>query len=330
MVRFLKALASVPAALACLCLAAEKAPLAGIKTPGVQIPFTKLKAEAEFDAAPAWLFVSGNDILLPAASGDTLAKIETKGNKMGEPLFGLSQPCSGAVNAFKSLWVPQCGSKSVARMESKKGEITKTLSIGASEIDGGIAATSDSVWVLTDKKATLSRIDPETNAVVGEVRLPTGCGQLMTAENSLWALCPNQDKLYRINPATNLIDQRIEVSANPTAVLSAEGSLWVLGAKEGKIDRIDPKTNKIVKTIELHAGGATGGLAFGEGNLWASVPGFPLMRIDVTAEKEKVVQQFWGEGGGWLEFGAGSLWIKTPNSKLMRIDPKRVVATLAE
>jgi streptogramin lyase len=100
--------------------------------------------------------------------------------------------------------------------------------------------------------------------------------------------------------------------------------------KDGKIDRIDPKTNKVSKTIETGvSGSASGGLAFGGGWLWVTLPGFPISRID--PKDEKVVQQFRGPGGGAIFFGQGSVWLtNVQEGTLWRIDPKRIVATLAE
>lgn len=336
--RSLKLLAAFPATLACLCLAAENTPTAGVKTPGVQIPFAKLKAEAEFEGSPGWLLFS-DSVLLPAASGEAIEKIDTKENKPGIAIDGFDKPCAGAITAFRSVWVPNCGAGTISRMDPKTGVIAHTIAAGADPVEGGIAASSDSVWVLTDAKTTLSRIDPDNNAVVAELRLPAGCGHLTFAANSLWLTCPSQDpagvlsedRLFRVNPATNLVEQRIEVSAHPGAIAFGDDSIWVLGLKEGKVDRIDPKTNKVVTTIELKAGASTGAMAFGEGNLWVSMPGFPVTRIDTTADKERVVQQFWGEGGGEIEVGAGSVWLSLESdAKLLRLDPRRIEATLAE
>jgi streptogramin lyase len=155
---------------------------------------------------------------------------------------------------------------------------------------------------------------------------------MIYAESSIWVVCPADDQLLRVNPLTNLVDQRIKVTAKPTSVASGDGSLWVLGLKDGKIDRIDPKTNKVTKTLDLSIPGATeGSIAYGENALWATVTGFPLMRIDTTADKEAVVQQFWGEGGGLVMTASGAVWLTNPKeSKLLRLDPKRVIATLAE
>jgi streptogramin lyase len=295
------------------------------------IPFSRLKAEAEIPGAPNWLLAS-DTLLAPTVSGDALEKIDIKTNTRKETVPGVKQPCEGAVNAFKSLWVADCATGTIARIEPKTGNLEATLAVGAGKAKFGFAATADSVWALTDNKTTLSRIDPEKNAVVGEFRLPASCNSMMAAESSIWIVCPADDRLLRVNPATNLVDQRIKVAETPVSVASGDGSIWVLGLKEGKIDRIDPKTNKVIKTIDLMTPGASeGSLTYGDNALWATVTGFPLMRIDTTAEKETVVQQFWGEGGGLIQSAAGSLWLTNPKeSKLLRLDPKRVIATLAE
>ena len=93
--------------------------------------------------------------------------------------------------------------------------------------------------------------------------------------------------------------------------------------------RIDPKTNKVTATIDLAVPNADGTLAFGEGSLWSSLPGFPVIRI--APDTDKVAQQFHGEGGGLVHFGLGSVWVGAVNSgAVARFDPKRVLATLAE
>jgi streptogramin lyase len=307
---------------------AEVAPKIGLQKPGVLIPFSRLKAEAEIPGAPAWV-LSSDTLLVP--SGDALTRIDLKTNKPGDPITGFSKPCSGAVNAFKSVWVANCGNGTLVRTEPKSAKIEATLNTGVGAVHYGMAATSDSVWILADGKTTLSRIDPETNMIVAEVRLPAGCMNLQFGETSLWVTCAAEDKLLRINPVTNLVEQRIKVAATPSSLAFGDGSVWVLGTKEGKIDRIDPKTNKVIKTINLEVPNSEGSIAFGEGALWASLTGFPVTRIDTTAEKETVLQQFWGEGGGYIYTTAGTVWLaNTKQDKLLRLDTKRIIATLAE
>jgi streptogramin lyase len=305
-------------------------PKLGIKTPGVQIPFASLKAEAEFPVAPPWIIFADSP-LLPNSEKDVLDKIDAKANKLAEPIAGISKPCGGGISAFTNLWVPTCGDKTISRVDTKTGKVTKKLAVGTGNVAPSVAASADSIWAFTDDKTTLSRIDPEQNIVVAEIRLPAGCNSLTFGETALWVTCPAENRVLRINPDTNQVEKHIETSAMPRALVLGEGSVWVLCEKEGKVERIDPKTNKISKTIELGAPATGGGIADGLGSLWVTMQGFPLTRIDTTTDKEKVVQQFYGEGGGAIQVGLGSLWLSNLNNgTLWRIDPKRVAATLAE
>ena len=310
--------------------AALAPPKSGIKTPGVQIPFASLKPEAEFSVAPPWIVIAETP-LFPDSAKDALDTIDAKANKLADPIPGLSKPCGGAVSAFTSLWVPACGDATLSRVDVKAGKITKKLAVGAVDAGPSVAATADSVWAFTDGKTTLSRIDPELNVVVAEIRLPAGCNSLTFGETALWVTCPSENRVLRVNPETNQVDKHIETSASPKALAIGEGSVWVLCEKEGQVQRIDPKTNKISKTIDLGAPAIGGGIAVGLGSLWVTMQGFPLTRIDTTRDKEKVVQQFYGQGGGAIQVGLGSIWLSNLNTgTLWRIDPKRAAATLAE
>ena len=305
-------------------------PKLGIKTPGVQIPFASLKAEAEFSVAPPWIIFADSP-LIPNSEKDVLDKIDAKTNKLTDPIAGINKPCGGGISAFTSLWVPTCGDKTISRVDTKTGKVTKKLAVGTGNVAPSVAASADSIWAFTDDKTTLSRIDPELNVVVAEIRIPASCNSLTFGETALWVTCPAENRVLRINPETNQVEKHIDTSASPKALVIGEGSVWVLCEKEGKVERIDPKTNKIAKTIDLGAPAIGAGIADGLGSLWVTMQGFPLTRIDTTPDKEKVLQQFYGEGGGAIQVGLGSLWLSNfNNGTLWRIDPKRVAATLAE
>jgi virginiamycin B lyase len=309
--------------------AASAAPKVGIKTPGVQIPAASLKSEAEIPVdGPGWIAIA-DSVLVESKTKDSLIRIDPKTNKPLDPVAGLKKPCSGTIVAFGSLWVPNCESRTVTRVDPKTFKVTATLAIGSGDVMMGLAATADSVWMITDNLTTLSRIDPVQNLVVGEMRLPAGCNDMAFGSSALWITCASENKLYRVNPETNLVEKRIDVSSGPRAVALGENSVWILCEKEGKVDRVDPKTNKVTKTIELNVPNAGGSIAYGEGFLWVTQTGFPITRID--AQNEKVVQQFWGDGGGLIAAGSGAIWLSdVSGSKVARFDPKRILATLSE
>ena len=326
----------------------DPSPKQGIKTPGVQIPIANLKAEVELPLAPQWIIFS-DTILIPNKSGG-LERLDAKTNKLVEPVTGVPKLCGGAAGGFASLWIPDCAEHALMRLDAKIGADLKAqpkAKPGAEEkpaklaesvkIDSGVssalpavAANPDSVWILSDDRTTLSRIDPDQNKVVSELRLPADCNSLTFGETALWVTCPAENRVLRINPQTTLVEKRIDVSAQPSALAIGESSVWVLCLKDGKVERIDPKTNKSTKTIETGVSNSTnGGIAIGQGSIWVTLPGFPITRIDPVSEK--VVQQFWGAGGGAIQFGQGSVWLTNLQAgTLWRIDPKRIAATLAE
>lgn len=324
----MRTLIGILAVVSTVSAASPPVPRQGIRIPGVQIPFSSLKPEATFETPerPDWIFFS-TAVFVPAK--DHLDKIDVKTNKTGDPVAGLNRPCGGMVSAFGSLWIPACGDGSLARIDPKTFKVVATIASGTADVRGSLAASADSVWLLTDSKTTLSRIDPDQNAVVGELRVPAGCEGLTFGETALWLACPNENKVLRINPETNLVEKAIDVSAQPQALAIGGTSIWVLCEKEGIIDRIDPKTNKVAKSIELAVPGAKGAIAFGEGAVWVSLTGFPLTRID--PQSETVAQQFYGSGGGSIVTSPGAIWLSNPDGgTVLRIDPKRVLATLAE
>jgi virginiamycin B lyase len=313
-------------------------PKTGVKTPGVQIPITNLIPEAEIQlnaGAGSFLFTS-DQMLISVPTTDQIARVEGRSNKVLEPFPGIANPCGGLVNAFRNLWVVICGTKSVSRLETATGKSVATIATGSGSAISAIVSSPDSVWVLTDDKTTLTRVDPDTNSIVSEMRLPASCRAVSFADNSLWVACPGEKRVLRINPQTNLVTARIEVTPEPISLAfggatAAENSLWVLSRKEGKVARIDPKTNKVIATIDLGFANADGNLAFGDGFVWVTAPGFPITKISPQLEKEKVVQQFAGDGGGMIQFGLNSVWLmNTAYKNVWRIDPKRIAATLAE
>jgi virginiamycin B lyase len=304
-------------------------PKFGVKTPGVQIPMALLKSEAEI-ALPGESLLFGEQVMVASRAQNTLTRVDAKTNKTaGEPVTGFDQPCGGLVAAFGSVWVPNCGKQTLSRIDPKTGKVTATIEVSVAVVPGAIVASPDSVWLLSDERTTLSRIDPQANAVVAEIRVEPGCNSVAFGDSALWLTCPALNKVIRIDPRTNLAVKRIEVAAKPVSAIFGEGSIWVLCQTDGKVARIDPKTDKVTTTVELAIPNAEGNIAFGEGSVWVSTPGFPISRIHPGTDK--VVQQFAGDGGGLVQVGLKSVWlIESKAGKIVRYDPKRIAATLAD
>ena len=99
----------------------------GIKTPGVQIPFTELKPEAELAVAPQWLAFTDAPL---AADEKGIYKIDAKKNELGDAVAALGKPCGGAVSAFTSRWIPTCADGALVRLDPKTWKTTATIAVG--------------------------------------------------------------------------------------------------------------------------------------------------------------------------------------------------------
>jgi DNA-binding beta-propeller fold protein YncE len=130
------------------------------------------------------------------------------------------------------------------------------------------------------------------------------------------------NRLTRINPHTNEIVDSIEVASGPARVAVAEGAVWTLNQGDGSVTRVDAATNKIVATIAIGKEIAAGDIAAGEGGVWISAPGTPLVRIDPRTNK--VAQRFSGDGGGAVLVAHGSIWLAAGPQLTWRLDPKLV------
>jgi len=321
---------TIPLAFSLALFSQQKASTPGVKTPGVQIPMTLLKPDATFDVpgAPDWMAI-GESVWVSNKPKNSVTRIDPKTNKAADVVPVGNKPCSGLALGFGSLWVPNCGDHTLARVDLKTYKITASISTGIGDSEGGLAVSPDSVWLMTDKNGTLARIDPGNNKIVAEIYVARDSYTLAFGEGAVWVTSTGANLVSRVDPNTNLVTDTIPVGKAPRFLAVGEGAVWTLNQTDGTVSRIDPKTNKVVATIEVGVPGEGGDIAAGEGFVWVTSIGIPLSRIDPATNK--VVQQFIGEGGDAIRVGLGSVWLTHLQAgKVWRLDPKRIAATLAE
>jgi YVTN family beta-propeller protein len=327
---------SVPlVALACTAVLAQnpaRPPRPGVKTPGVKIPIERLKPDAIFEIGghPDWLAID-EAAWVSNEPKDSVSRLDPAGNKVAATIdLGAGKhPCSGLTTGFGSLWVPNCGDKTLARIDLKTNAVTATMPMTIGDSEGSIASGAGSVWIMTDAKGTLARIDPDTNKIVAEIYVAGGSFGLAFGEDALWVTSTDHDSVARVDPDTNLVAETIAVGKSPRFIAAGGGAVWVLNQGDGSVSRIDPKTNKVTATIEVGVPGPGGEIAVGEGSVWVTSFEFPLSRIDPATNK--VVQQFYGPGGDAVRVGLGSVWLSNLRAgNVWRIDPRRVEATLPD
>lgn len=288
------------------------------------IPVSKLVADATIPVAltPGAGF-SDTAIWIADRTAGTVVRVDVKDHRVSAPVPIGKEPCASIVYAFKSVWVPSCGERHLARVDPDKLTMSaKAAAIVPVDPEGMIAAAVGSIWVVTDRTGVVSRIDPDTNAAVAEIHVRGGASSLLLAGDALWITSGTGNRLTRVNPHTNEIVESIEVGPRPGRLAATAGAVWTLNQGDGSVTRVDTATNKVTATIKIGTDVANGDIAAGEDSVWISAPGVPLVRIDPRTNK--VAQRFSGEGGGAVLVAHGSLWLAAGAQSTWRLDPKLV------
>ena len=307
-------------------------PAASPARPPADIPFSRLTPDAVIPIAlGSGSSESADGVWVPNRAAGSVVRIDAKDNKTGAPVTLGTEPCASLIVAFDSVWVPLCGDGTIARMDPKGPTVTATLKTKVAAGNGRTANAVGSVWVVTDRKGVLSRIDPDTNTAVAEVYVAAGANAVVFADDALWVTSDGdaaKGRLTRVNPHTNGVIEVIEVGPKPGRLAVGEGGVWTLnrghGGNGGTVTRVDPATNKVVATITIGDAATAGEIAAGLGSVWISAPGVPLIRIDPRTNR--AVQRFTGEGGGAVLVAHGSLWIAAGPQLTWRLDPALVSA----
>ena len=317
--------------LAAACLFAQdppkqrppRAPKPGVSTPGVRREMSSIKPIATFavEGAPDWQVITDDGVWVTSAPKNTVTHLDPDQNLIKAVIHVGKKPCSGLAAGFGSIWVPNCGDKTISRIDLLTDKATHTLPIPPAESEGGIAASPDAVWLVTDAKSVLSRINPVTNTVAASIPVPAGSAGVTYGEGAVWVTAPEKNLLARVDPKTNQVTT-VEVGPGPRFVTTGAGSAWTLNQGDGTVSRVDARTGKLVANISLGIPGTGGELAFGDGHVWATVFQIPITEVDPATNK--VVRQWFGAGGDCIRFGHGSIWLSNLREQTVwRINPKQ-------
>jgi streptogramin lyase len=298
--------------------------MAQTAAPAAQIPISRLKPDATIRVTLAPGAVATDDAVWTAdAKSGAVVRIDAKDNSVAAPVPAGASVCGSLANAFSSIWVPSCGDRILSRVDPVARKVTAKADVGVADPAGRIAAGVGSIWVVSDREGIVMRIDPDTNKPVAEINIAGGASAVLFQDEALWVTSGSGKKLTRVNPRNNEIVETIDVGPKAARLASADGAVWTLNQGDGSVTRVDAKTNKVVTTIAIGMEVVAGEIVAGDGAVWISAPGVPLLRID--ARTNKVAQRFSGEGGGALLLAHGSLWLSLGN-ETWRIDPRLAAA----
>ncbi|MFN9431140.1 MAG: hypothetical protein ACK6DX_13455 [Acidobacteriota bacterium] len=303
----------------------------GVSTPGVKRAIETIKplAEISIPGVPDWQVVTSDSLWVSNGPKNTLHRIDAKSNQQSATIPVGTRPCSGLAAGFGSIWVPLCGArgtgegKGLARVDIKTNQVIATIPVGPADSEGGLTTSKDAVWIVSDPKGVLTRIDPKTNKPVAEITIPAGSVAAHFAAGFVWVTANKASKLIQIDAKKNAVVREIEVGPSPRFLTSGAGSVWTVNQGDGSVTRVDAKSGAIQAKIEAGIPGPGGEVSFGGGGLWITVFDIPITFID--AKTNTVTKQWTGPGGDAIRFGLNSVWLSNLRQQnLWRIDPKKL------
>ena len=149
-------------------------------------------------------------------------KLDSKSGKIVGELRSTKPSIVRFALGERAVWTTNHDTRTLLRFDPETAQLSSSIKLHNAGLD--VAVTDGAVWIL-HPDATVSRIDPSTNRVLGAVRLPDTYSILATGSNVIW--------------------------------LATRSSFWSSGLGDkplssgAELARLDPGENRIVERIPL-------------------------------------------------------------------------------
>ena len=115
----------------------------------------------------------------------------------------------------------------VAQTGTGRGPSPTAVAIGEGAVWVASRYIDDNVFSTSKKPGTVSRIDPETNAVVQTITVGHEPFAIATGGGAVWVANRTDFSISKIDPQTNKVVKTIKVGGRPEGLAVGDGKLWV-------------------------------------------------------------------------------------------------------
>lgn len=185
-----------------------------------------------------------------------------------------------------------------------------------------LAAGAGSIWVLSDAKGVLSRIDAASNNISTQLDVLPNSYAAAFGFGAVWVtnsgsgnkLSPGS--VQRINPETHDVEATIPVGPGPRFLAAGEGAVWTLNWGDGSVSKIDPGLNRLAATFSLGMKGEGGDITTGGGRVWVRGTDVLLAAID---PETNLVSRIYGPpaGSGAVRVAGDLVWVSAHDTKTL-------------
>jgi virginiamycin B lyase len=273
-------------------------------------PMSELKVAATIKIGEVdvdWVAVTPEGVWVGSKKPNLIAYVDPNTNK--ETSIALpGDACAGLAADSQSLWVPLCGHvNQLAKVDLKTRVLTQTFNVGPAGPEGSIAAGAGSVWLITDKRGSLARIDPNSGSIVQTWHVPAGSYNPIFSDGRIWVTRAEGSEVTSVDATTGKILGHFSTGPHPRFGTAGGGAVWSLNQGDGSLSRIDIAGQRPVVTVQLHTPGVGGDIKYADGRIWTTMPKTPLTVVD--AATSVVLCRWKGAGGDAIDVGFGTIWL---------------------
>jgi YVTN family beta-propeller protein len=269
-------------------------------------------------AIPVFAFGSGSGrSSLSALSGNSVGIVNAATGAIDGEVSEVPTPTRVAASE-DAIWVTSADTNSVYQIDVAAKELRDTIHVG----DGpsGIAFGAGDIWVANALAGTVSRIDPDSNDVVGEpIRVGNNPTAVAFGEGAVWVTNVDDRSVSRIDPESGDV-KTFDVGAAGRGIAVGGGSVWIGDSAENQVVRFDPETHAVTQTIGV--GSEPSALAFGAGALWvANTLDGTVSRIDPESGQVRATVPV-GANPGAIAASGDAVWVANEAGlTIVRLDP---------
>lgn len=222
----------------------------------------------------------------------------------------MTKPCGAMTISAGSLWVADCTERTLNRIDIKTAKRTAVIPTGLASADGemNVVSGAGSIWVASDAKGVVARVDPASNTVIALVPVTPGSCYLAFGFDALWVVSAAGASLQKVDPATNTAVWTTKLGRQPGFLATGEGGVWVQEQADGTVARIDPAKGDITGRVKVDATLKYGDIDTGGGKVWLrTTAGQTFVVIDPVA-LAVVARVGQPAGSGALRFTPAGVW----------------------
>jgi YVTN family beta-propeller protein len=224
----------------------------------------------------------GGSSAIASVAPNSLVSIDPRTNRIASSTPVGSGPAAVAVGDG-AVWVANAADQTVSRVAPGTKQVVST--IGTGRTPSAIAVGGGSVWVANaiGASGTVSRIEPQSNQVVGTTVTRRGLFDAFAAPTPSAIAVGAGDVWTNGNPRALLtrFSARSGALRRPSllgktrsldGIAVGETAVWISSSADDTVLRVDPDTSRVTAVIRIAAAGqrvaGPYGIALGDGSVW--------------------------------------------------------------